>query len=103
MRCLYWEYSNYGFVLLGILIEKASGEGYYEYVRKHIYDPAGMTSTGSEPEDQPVADRSVGYTKTGSQGQWHQNIDTTLSRDVGGGRLFYRRRPFEIRERAAES
>ncbi len=68
-----WEYSNYGFVLLGVVIEKASGENYYDYARKHIYEPAGMTSTGSEPEDQAVADRSVRYTKMGSNGQWHAN------------------------------
>jgi len=80
-----WEYSNYGFVLLGLVIEKASGEGYYDYVRKHIYDPAGMTSTGSEPEDQAVADRSVGYTKIGSNGQWHPNIDTLPYRGTSAG------------------
>ena len=38
-------YSNGGFVLLGAIIEKASGEDYYEYMRAHIYGPAGMTST----------------------------------------------------------
>src|SRR5580658_1765409 len=51
------EYSNYGFLLLGAIIEKVSGESYYDYVRKHVYTPAGMTSTGSEPEDQAVPDR----------------------------------------------
>lgn len=38
----------------------------------HVYDLAGMTSTGSEPEDEPVPDRSVGYTKEGGSG-WHRN------------------------------
>jgi CubicO group peptidase (beta-lactamase class C family) len=50
-----WEYSNYGFVLLGLVIEKVSGQSYYDYVREHIYEPAGMSSSGSEPEDQAVA------------------------------------------------
>src|SRR5262249_18452443 len=36
-----WEYSNYGFLLLGIVIEKASGQSYYDYVRDHVYKPAG--------------------------------------------------------------
>jgi D-alanyl-D-alanine carboxypeptidase len=61
-----WEYSNYGFILLGAVIEKASGESYYDYVREHIYLPAGMTATGSEPEDSPVPNRSIGYTKIGA-------------------------------------
>jgi len=80
-----WEYSNYGFVLLGLVIEKASGENYYDYVRRHIYEPAGMTSTGSEPEDQTVADRSVGYTKMGSNTQWHPNADTLPYRGTSAG------------------
>jgi CubicO group peptidase (beta-lactamase class C family) len=32
-------------------------------MREHVYEPAGMTSTDSAPEDQPVANRSIGYTK----------------------------------------
>src|SRR5690242_8813938 len=57
-----WEYSNYGFILLGRIIEKVSGMSYYDYVRDHNFKPAGMTGTGSEPEDQAVTNRSVGYT-----------------------------------------
>jgi len=81
-----WEYSNYGFILLGLVIEKASGENYYEYVRKHIYEPAGMTLTGSEPEDQAVEGRSVGYTKMDSSiGQLQPNTDTLPYRGTSAG------------------
>jgi len=45
------------------VIEKVSGQRYYDYVRQHIYEPAGMARSGSLPEDQPVPDRSVGYIK----------------------------------------
>jgi CubicO group peptidase (beta-lactamase class C family) len=40
-----YEYSNYGFLLLGKLVEKISGQSYYEYVEDHIFRPAGMTHT----------------------------------------------------------
>jgi D-alanyl-D-alanine carboxypeptidase len=57
-----FEYSNYGFIMLGALIEKVTGQSYYDYVREHVYVRAGMASTGSEPEDHAVPNRSVGYT-----------------------------------------
>jgi D-alanyl-D-alanine carboxypeptidase len=57
------EYSNYGFVLLGALIEAVSGESYYEYVRDNVFRPAGMTSTDSLPESEDVPNRAVGYTR----------------------------------------
>ncbi|MBI3791489.1 MAG: beta-lactamase family protein [Gemmatimonadetes bacterium] len=56
-----WDYSNYGFVLLGVLIEKITGSSYYDYVAQHVFKVAGMTSTGSEPEDVAVPNRSKGY------------------------------------------
>ncbi len=79
-----WEYSNYGFILLGVVIEKVSGQSYYEYVRDHVYKPAGMTSSGSEPEDQVVSDRSVGYTRMGG-GAEHPNAETLPYRGTSAG------------------
>jgi D-alanyl-D-alanine carboxypeptidase len=81
-----WDYSNYGFVLLGVVIEKVSGESYYDYVREHVYAPAGMTSTDSAPESEAVPDRSVGYMQ-GPGGAWKPNTDTLPYRgsSAGGG------------------
>ena len=80
-----WEYSNYGFLLLGLVIEKASGEDYYSYVRAHVYKPAGMNSTDSLPEDQTVPDRSIGYTKMGGSATWKPNTDTLPYRGTSAG------------------
>ena len=44
-----WAYSNYVFILLGVVVEKVSGQSYYDYVRDHIFKPAGMGSTDSFP------------------------------------------------------
>lgn len=79
-----WEYSNYGFLILGAVIDRVSGQNYFEYVRDHVYAPAGMTSTGSEPEDQPVSDRSVGYTKEGGN-TWHPNANFLPYRGMSAG------------------
>ena len=58
------EYSNYGFILLGRIIELVSGEPYESYVREHIFIPAGMLHTDSRPESDHVAGRAVGYMQT---------------------------------------
>ena len=79
-----WRYSNYGFLLLGVLIEKVSGQSYYDYVQEHIFKPAGMTGTGSEPEDQAVSDRSVGYTRFIGNGL-QRNTDTLPYRGTSAG------------------
>lgn len=60
-----WDYSNYGFILLGRIIEIVSGESYYDYVREHIFEPARMLSTGNLPEDRHLANLAVGYTRGG--------------------------------------
>jgi CubicO group peptidase (beta-lactamase class C family) len=56
-------YSNGGYVLLGAVIEKASGEDYYDYMRRHVYGPLGMTSTDHYAKDDKVANLATGYTK----------------------------------------
>jgi CubicO group peptidase (beta-lactamase class C family) len=79
-----WDYSNYGFVLLGLVIEKVSGQSYYDYVRQHVCAPAGMTSTGFEPENETVPNRSVGYTLD-PNGKLVPNTDTLPYRGTSAG------------------
>ena len=59
------RYSNAGYVLLGLVIEKVSGMSYYDYVRTKIYAPAGMVDTDSYESDAIVSRRAVGYTRGG--------------------------------------
>jgi D-alanyl-D-alanine carboxypeptidase len=80
-----WAYSNYGFILLGVVIEKVTGHGYYDYVQEHVYAPAGMTRSGSLPEDHAVADRSIGYTKPPGTTAWVPNTDTLPYRGTSAG------------------
>ncbi len=39
------RYSNGGYIVLGLIVERATGMDYYEYVRKHVYAPAGMAAS----------------------------------------------------------
>jgi D-alanyl-D-alanine carboxypeptidase len=79
----HFAYSNYGFILLGVLVEKVSGQSYYDYVREHIFQPAGMTRTGSSPEEETVEGRSAGYMYEG--GKWKPNNDTLPVRGTSAG------------------
>jgi D-alanyl-D-alanine carboxypeptidase len=79
-----WVYSNYGFLLLGVVVERVSGKSYYDYVRENVYAPAGMTSSGSLAEDQVVPGRSVGYTRFGGNAI-HPNTDTLPYRGTSAG------------------
>lgn len=60
-----WQYSNAGFIVLGAIIEKVSGQNYFDYVRDHIYKPAGMIDTDSYETDREVVNRAIGYTEIG--------------------------------------
>lgn len=55
-------YSNAGPIVLGSIIEKLTGESYYDYVRKYIYEPAGMKNTDCYAIDMPVPNLAIGYT-----------------------------------------
>lgn len=58
-----WAYSNAAFIVLGVIVEKVSGEDYFDYVREHIYKPAGMTNSDSFMRNDIVANLSYGYTR----------------------------------------
>jgi len=55
------EYSNYGFILLGAVIERVTHGSYYDYVEQHVFKPAGMTTT-SFPDQDHLGGVAVGYT-----------------------------------------
>ncbi|MGB7294022.1 MAG: serine hydrolase domain-containing protein [Candidatus Aminicenantales bacterium] len=56
-----YQYSNTGMFLLGVIIEKATGEDYFDHIRKTIYEPAGMTDTDCYEMDYPVENLAIGY------------------------------------------
>jgi CubicO group peptidase (beta-lactamase class C family) len=70
-----FEYSNFGFVVLGAVIERVSGQNYHDYVDEHIFTPTGMTRTGALPVEANVPGLAVGYT-TDDDGNDHPNTDT---------------------------
>jgi CubicO group peptidase (beta-lactamase class C family) len=80
-----FEYSNYGFVLLGALIEHVSGMSYDDYVGDHVFRRAGMRSTGALPESVVVPDRAVGYLRSAPGSDWVPNTATLPWRGTAAG------------------
>jgi len=54
-------YSNTGFDLLAVIVERITGQPFSEVQQQHIYDPAGMTSTFSLPNPERVAVASIAH------------------------------------------
>jgi CubicO group peptidase (beta-lactamase class C family) len=84
-----WSYSNTGFHLLGVIVEKASGQSYYDYVREHVYEPAGMTGTDAYEVDAVVPNLAQGYDRieTNAGVTYRSNIleHTARGGPAGGG------------------
>ena len=56
-----FKYSNFGYALLGMLVEEASGEPYNAYVRRHIVERLGLRSTGPEIDEPARRRLATGY------------------------------------------
>jgi CubicO group peptidase (beta-lactamase class C family) len=55
------RYSNSGYILLGIVVEKASGEPYGTFLQRNIFDPLGMRDTGIDNDSEILLGRASGY------------------------------------------
>ena len=55
------RYSNYGYMVLGRLIEAISGQTYPDYMHANVFQPAGMTLSGFELDNATVEGRAKGY------------------------------------------
>ncbi len=62
-----WSYSNSGFVLLGAVIEKASGKSYEDFVEQEIFAKLGMTHSRYGHQEEVVPGRADGYGKNGAE------------------------------------
>ncbi len=84
-----WQYSNTGMLVLGKIIEIASGQSYFDYVRENIYKPAGMINTDAYELDKVNPNLAVGYHKTFTDNGivWSNNVFQHVMRGgpQGGG------------------
>ena len=82
-----WEYSNYGFLLLGVIVERVTRQTYYDRVAATIFKPAGMTGTASPIEGTVAKGRVIAYSRETPDAPWTSAADTLPIRatSAGGG------------------
>lgn len=68
-----FEYNNSGYVVLGYLIEIVSGEKYEDFVKKNIFDKAGMSNSQYASDRRVIKKRAYGY---------HQKTDGYVNKTV---------------------
>jgi CubicO group peptidase (beta-lactamase class C family) len=79
-----FHYSNLAFALLGIVVERASGQPYMDYVREHLFEPVGLTRSSFKPEPPAAA----GYlAQPYADGVW-DTIDVETGAWASAGQLW---------------
>ena len=78
-----WNYSNSGYVLLGYLLEKISGQSYTDFVMKNIFIPLGMKDSGYDSNSAVIPHRASGYSPSQNGPVNSGYIDMTIPFSAG--------------------
>ncbi len=82
-----YRYSNSGYALLALVVERASGQRFAAFLQARIFSLLGMTATlAREDEGPPVTDRAFGYTRVGDR--WERTDQSTTSAVLGDGGIY---------------
>jgi len=83
-----YDYSNLGFLTLGILIHRVSGEFYGDFLQERIFRPLGMTTTRVISEADIIPNRAAGYRWV--KGEWKNQewVSPTLNTTADGALYF---------------
>lgn len=81
-----YQYTTYGYVVLGVIIEKVSGLSYSAYMQQYVWSPAGMQNTSIEKYNAVVENKSKFYSRNKKE-KIKEQKSTNLSMKVPGGGL----------------
>jgi len=86
-----WEYSNSGYVVLALIVEKVSGEPFGQFLHDRIFVPLKMTNTlAYEKGKNEVPHRAYGHTKLGQSEKdgWRETDQSSTSATLGDGGIY---------------
>ena len=82
-----YRYSNSGYALLALIVERASGRTFATFLRERIFQPLGMNDTVAHEDGiSTVANRAFGYTE--EQGRWTRTDQSQTSAVLGDGGIY---------------
>jgi CubicO group peptidase (beta-lactamase class C family) len=83
-----WSYSNLGYVTLGILIHKLSGESWGDFLQQRVFDPLGMKRTRVISEADIIPNRAAGYVLKNGALKNQQWVSPTVNNTADGSLYF---------------
>ena len=83
-----WAYSNLGYATLGILIHRASGKFYGDFLQERVFGPLGMTTTRIISEEDIIPNRAAGYRLVKGQLKNQEWVSPTLNTTADGSLYF---------------
>ncbi len=84
-----YDYSNPGYELLALIVEKASGQTYAEFVERRIFAPLGMSGSVIFDERAPTIEkRAYGYSESRGGGDYELDDDDPLNYIIGSGGIY---------------
>ena len=82
-----WAYSNSGYVLLGLIVQKVSGKPFPAFLHDRIFMPLGMTNTVAYVRGKDeLSNRAFGYSLEG--GRWKKTDQSPTSATLGDGGIY---------------
>lgn len=78
-----WSYSNSGYFLLGVILERVTGEPYDRLLRERILDPLGLHDTGYDHYADVIERMASGYAKVGGEYRNAAYLDTSIPYSAG--------------------
>lgn len=81
-----YRYSNSGYALLALVVERASGQDYPAFLQARIFGPLGMSSLARTDEGPAVPERAFGYRL--EEGTWVRRDQSSTSAVLGDGGIY---------------
>jgi CubicO group peptidase (beta-lactamase class C family) len=84
-----WEYSNSGYAVLAMIVEKVSGKSFGQFLQERIFTPLQMTNTVAyEKGKNEVAHRAYGHSRDKAKDGWHETDQSPTSAVLGDGGIY---------------